>query len=299
MEQTLPLFSIIIPTYCRPERLATCLQSLAKIDYPRDRFEIIVVDDGSEMSLEAIVTPFCEALDVTLLTQPHAGPATARNTGTLAAKGKFLVFTDDDCVPSPDWLKTLAAQFALTPDCLIGGRTLNALPDNLYSTASQVLIDYLYSYYNANPKQARFFASNNFALPKESFEAIGGFDTSFPLAAGEDREFCDRWLQRGYLMIYLPESCVYHAHKLTLRKFWSQHFNYGRGAFRFHEICAQRHLEHPKREKLSFYLNLLGYPLSLATSHSVLLIGGLFFVSQVANAAGLAWEKFSRDVPQL
>lgn len=296
MVQEQLFFSIIIPTYNRPERLSTCLQSLANLDYPSD-FEVIVVDDGSEMPIEPVVAPFRNQLDLTLITQPNAGPAKARNTGAAKARGKYLAFTDDDCAPASDWLKTLAARFATAPDCMIGGRALNALPNNLYSTASQVLIDYLYKYYNTGSERSSFFASNNIALPADRFHALGGFDTTtFPLAAGEDREFCDRWLHHGYDMIYAPEAQVYHAHKLTLPTFWRQHFNYGRGAFCFHKVRFQRDLEPIKVEPLSFYFKLLTYPLSQALPQSPLLLSGLFLVSQVANVAGFFWERLNQTI---
>jgi len=288
--QKQPIFSIVVPTYNRPGQLAICLQSLARLDYPRDCFEVIVVDDGSETPPEAVVAPFRDRLDVTPLTQSHAGPAMARNTGAAKAKGEFLAFTDDDCMPASDWLRTLAARFATTPDRIIGGRTLNALPDNSYSTASQVLIDYLYAHYNADPTQACFFASNNLTLPAYRFHAIGGFDTTLPLAAGEDRKFCDRWLHHGNRMIYAPEVLVYHAHALTFRTFWRQHFNYGRGAFRFRRACAQRSHGHIRLEPLSFYLHLLRYPLSQARGWRALSLTALLVLSQGANAAGFLWE---------
>ena len=292
-------FSIIIPTYARPERLATCLQSLALLDYPRDRFEVIVVDDGSEMPIEPVVAPFRDQLALTLIKQPNAGPATARNTGAARARGKFLVFTDDDCAPALDWLKTLAARFATAPDCVIGGQTLNALPNNLYSTASQVLIDYLYKYYNDSPNQSSFFASNNLALPADRFHALGGFDTTFPLAAAEDREFCDRWLHHGYEMSYAPEVRVYHAHKLTLPTFWRQHFNYGRGAFCFHQVRSRRDLGRIKVEPVSFYFNLLTYPFLQASRPQALLLAALFLVSQVANVTGFFWERVNQTTAKL
>jgi len=287
------LFSIVIPTYNRPERLAICLESIAQQNYPVDRFEVIVVDDGSETPIEPVVASFRKQLNLTLLTQPNSGPANARNNGATRAKGKFLVFTDDDCMPAPEWLKTLEARFTQAPDCLIGGRTLNALPDNLYSTASQVLIDYLYEYYNADRNRSSFFASNNLALPAERFHALGGFDNTFPLAAGEDREFCDRWLQYGHQMIYAPEAQVYHAHKLTLHSFWRQHYNYGRGAFCFHQVRARRNMERIKVEPLSFYFNLLKYPFSQGTSQPALAIAALFMLSQTANLAGFFLETTS------
>jgi GT2 family glycosyltransferase len=76
------------------------------------------------------------------------------------------------------------------------------LPDNPFSTASQLLIDYLYEYYNIDSPQSLFFASNNFAVARKLFNQVGQFDLNFPLAAGEDREFCDRWLFHGYSLYY-------------------------------------------------------------------------------------------------
>ncbi len=290
MRQEQPFFSIVIPTYARPRQLATCLQYLARLDYPRDRFEVIVVDDGSETPPEAVIASFCGHLDVTLLKQAHAGPAAARNTGATQARGAFLAFTDDDCAPAPDWLQTLAARFATTPDHLIGGRTLNALPDNPYSTASQLLIAYLYTYYNADSDRARFFASNNLAMPADRFHAIGGFDMTYTRTAAEDRELCDRWLHHGYRMAYAPEALVYHAHALTFRTFLRQHFNYGCGAFRFRQARAQRACGRIRLEPFSFYLNLLLYPFSQAQGWRALFLAVLLGVSQVANAVGFLGE---------
>lgn len=286
-------FSVIIPTYARPKQLTVCLQSLARLDYPHDCFEVIVVDDGSETPPETIVASFCDRLDVTLLTQTHAGPAAARNTGAAQAKGDFLAFTDDDCAPTADWLQALAARFAKAPEHAIGGRTLNALPDNPYSTASHLLVAYFCTHHNTDPGQARFLASNNLALPANRFHAVGGFDTTFPRAAAEDRDLCNRWLRRGYGMTCAPEALVYHAHALTFRTFWRQHFNYGRGAFLFRQARARQVQGHIRVEPLSFYLNLLRYPFSQARGGRALLLAAFLVVSQVANAAGFMWEGVS------
>ncbi|MEB3281467.1 MAG: glycosyltransferase [Lyngbya sp.] len=289
-----PFFSLVIPTYNRPDRLKNCLQSISNLDYPRDRFEVIIVDDGSSMPLEPVVTPFHQKIEITFITQPNAGPASARNTGAAKARGKFIVFTDDDCQPTANWLNSLETQFTQTPESLLGGKTLNALPDNLYSTASQLLIDYLYEYYNADREQASFFASNNFALSTDSFHQVGRFDTTFPLAAGEDREFCDRWLYYGYQMVAVPDAQIYHAHKLTLKSFWRQHFNYGRGAFHFHQLRAKRGVGEIKVEPLSFYFKLLSYPFVQPEHHQPrLILSLLFFVSQVANVLGFFRERIN------
>lgn len=74
----------------------------------------------------------------------------------------------------------------MAPGRAIGGRVLNALLDNPYSSTSQAILELVYAYYNAEPAQARFFASNNLALPTLQFRAIGGFDATF--ATSEDRD---------------------------------------------------------------------------------------------------------------
>lgn len=283
-------FSIVIPTYNRPDRLQQCLQSITQIDYARDRFEVIVVDDGSTQPMDAVVHPFQTDLNLTLIRKVNGGPAYARNIGAAQARGQYLVFTDDDCQPNPHWLQAIEAQLQHQPPALVGGHTINALPDNLFSTASQLLIDYLYDYYNAACQSPSFFASNNFAMAAEQFRQLGGFDTSFPLAAGEDREFCDRWLQHQLPMVYAPEMQVYHTHHLSLPRFWRQHFNYGRGAYCFHQAKAHRANGSVKVEPLWFYWQLLTYPLKQRQPRSGLLLG-LLLLSQVANVVGFFWER--------
>jgi GT2 family glycosyltransferase len=290
MSQKLPFFSIIIPTFNRPSPLTHCLQSLARLDYPRDRFEVIVVDDGSESPAKVVVSPFSNRLNVTLIAQTHSGPAIARNEGATHAKGDLLAFTDDDCTPAAEWLQALAVRFNETPDNMIGGRTLNLFLHNPFSTASDLLIRYLYTYYNANPDQAHFFTSNNLTLPKDSFHRIGGFDMAFPRAGAEDREFCERWLRHGFRMTYAPEALIYHAHRLTLDTFCRQQFNYGRGAFRFHQLRACRRLDHFRLEPFSFYMNMLRYPLSEIQGPKKYLFLALIFLSQGTNAAGFLRE---------
>ncbi|HEY9714663.1 MAG TPA: glycosyltransferase family A protein, partial [Chroococcales cyanobacterium] len=101
--------AVIIPTYDRPERLSNCLQALCDTDesFSRERFEVIVVDDGSSHSLQSIVEQYARRLEITYIRQPNSGPAAARNRGALAADSRYLCFTDDDCLPAKDWLPQL------------------------------------------------------------------------------------------------------------------------------------------------------------------------------------------------
>ncbi len=281
-----PFCSIIIPTRNRPQQLSACLAALARLDYPRDRFEIIVVDDGSEAP---VVAPGAR-----MMRQQNAGPGTARNTGARAALGEFLVFTDDDCEPAADWLRCAAARLIANPGQLVGGHIHNALTRNACAEASQMLVGYLYSYYNAGPSGPSFFTSNNFAVGRASFLEIGGFDGSLSRAAAEDRELCDRWHQLGRGLTYAPEMIIEHSHALTLRRFWRQHFNYGRGAHYYHMVRAQRRAEPLRVEPAAFYFNLLRYPFTQAHGARALQLSSLIFIAQAANALGFFWERWTK-----
>lgn len=293
MKQDRPFFSIVIPTYRRPQQLAVCLQALTRLEYPPDRFEVIVVNDGGESSLDNVCAPFRKALCMTVLQPPHAGPGNARNVGAEHAKGEFLAFTADDCAPEANWLGALTARFEAKPDCALGGKIINAFPENSFSTASHLLIMYLYEYYNARSDEAGFFTPNNLAVPANRFKAMGGFDASFVTGTGEDREFCDRWLHSGYCMVYAPEVVVAHAHFLTFRTFCRQHFNYGRGTFRYRMVQAQRANRRMALEPVRFYLNLLRYSHRMfqeKRNRLAILLG----ISQVSNALGFFWESATR-----
>ncbi len=287
MEQGWPFFSIIIPTYNRPEQLANCLSSLAALDYPRHRFEVIVVDDGSDRPPNEVIGSFGQQLQLTLLTQDNAGPAAARNTGVALARGQFLAFTDDDCAVTPNWLKALASRFATLLTQTIAGRTVNALPHNPFAAASQTIIDLVHAYYNADPSRAQFLASNNLALPADIFRNLGGFDETF--RTSEDRDLCDRLLHHGHRLTYAPEVVVYHLHDLTGRSFWQQHFAYGRGAFRYHQSRARRGVG-LFRPDLRFYLHVLRQIVKQETEKPALLRVLLLGLWQLANTAGFMRE---------
>jgi GT2 family glycosyltransferase len=285
--------SLIIPTHARPCQLAGCLESLTFLQPPAAGFEVIVVDDGSPQPLDEVVKPYRDRLDLTLVRQSNGGPASARNTGAGAAHGRFLAFTDDDCRPAPDWLTALARRFEQTPRNLLGGRTVNQLTCNPYATASQVMIDVVYAFYNRDPEAPRFFASNNIAVPADLFWQAGGFDgQGFPLVAAEDRDFCDRWLRQGYRMTYAPEAVVLHAHDLALHSYCRQHFTYGRGALRFDRALRARNSGRQRDDTgfLSRLPQLLREPLRQLSLGQVLMVLPLIAVSQVANAAGFFCE---------
>jgi GT2 family glycosyltransferase len=248
-----PALSVVITTHNRPAQLGSCLAALARSIYPRDAFEVVVVDDGGRERLDGIIAAVRDRLTISFAAQANAGPASGRNHGARLARHPYLAFTDDDCEPEPDWLPALARRCERSSDALVGGRTVNGLPHNSYSCASQFIVDMVYAFYNTDPADARFFAANNLAVRADLFRDCGGFDERFRVS--EDRELCDRWRLQGRPLVYEPAAIVVHRHPLSIASFWRQHFQYGRGAAQFHAVCAARHSGR-LRDHLGFHANL-------------------------------------------
>jgi GT2 family glycosyltransferase len=291
MTDPAPLFSIIIPTFARPRELSECLRAIEEMDYPRDRYEVIVVDDGSAQLPSDVVWSFADRVPVRLIGQPHAGPAAARNTGARESRGRYLVFSDDDCTFAPDYLSVVEQHIARWPNAGIGGRTDNRLGRDIYAEATQQLIDHLYRHFNADPSAPRFFTTTNLVVPRDGFVAIDGFDASFPLAGAEDRDFCERWKAAGFELCYAADAIVHHSHALTLRSFLRQHFNYGRGRYFLLRSRAQRGVARPAMEPLRFYTSLLLSPYMNKPRPRPVLLSLLLVLTQVSYASGYFSER--------
>jgi glycosyltransferase involved in cell wall biosynthesis len=274
-------FSVVIPTRSRPRQLATCLAAIARLDYPRDRFEVIVVDDGGRAPLGGALAA-ARGVDLVLERQAHSGPASARNRGARRARGRYVAFTDDDCEPPRGWLRELEAPLSSGATAAVG-RSLNGAPDNAFSTAGELVTDYLYERYNHCRDDARFGTTSNLAIDRGTFIALGGFDEAFTWPGGEDRELVHRVRVRGGKIVCVPEAPVRHVSRQSLRGFWRKHYVYGRGAALF-----RRRAEHVDAEPLSFYAELLRYPRLRSAARPRLV--ALVALSQIATVAGFAHE---------
>jgi glycosyltransferase involved in cell wall biosynthesis len=272
-------WSVIIPTRGRPEQLRRCLESLARVDWPAESFEVLVVDDGDGGLDEAAVQ--AAAANARLIRQEHAGPAAARNRGAHEAKHERLAFVDDDCTVTPGWLAGFERALDEHPGAAAGGAVVNGLPGNVFSTATETMIAYMYE-----ASAERFVTTNNLAVPRAPFLELGGFDAAFPLAAAEDRDFSQRWLASGAEIVTASEAIVEHAHELSLRGFVRQHFAYGRGAY----LYRSRDTRTRKRGTARFYRELVSQPLRSKGPGAVRLSAALA-VSQLATAAGYAFER--------
>jgi GT2 family glycosyltransferase len=283
-----PFVTVVIPTYERPQALGRCLTSLSAQDYPHDRFEVIVVNDGGATSLAEVVDAHRKQVDVALVAVPHGGPAAARNRGAAAGRGEILAFIDDDCTADGRWISMIVAALCEHPPAAIGGQVANGVLTNPYARASHTLLAFLYRYYHVNQQGLLpFFTTNNLAVRADVFAQVGGFDVAFPFAS-EDREWCDRCRSVGYPLVYAQRAVVHHAPNLSFARFIRMHFRYGEGAWRFYRVRARRGEQAEGFESVDFYTGMLHAPFVVGDPEprrqSLLLI-----LSQAIAALGFVW----------
>lgn len=212
--------SVIVPAYNASQTIERCLTALRAQNFPRTRFEIIVVDDGSTDETPAIVTRMPE---VRLIRGEHRGAAAARNLGAQHARGEILLFTDADCEPMPDWITQMLAPFA--DETIVGAKGVYRTRQREW-IARFVQLEYAEKYARmARERFIDFIDTYSAAYRREVFLRHNGFDESFPGATVEDQEFSFRLARQGYRMIFAPQAMVYHRHVTSLgayakRKFW-------------------------------------------------------------------------------
>jgi cellulose synthase/poly-beta-1,6-N-acetylglucosamine synthase-like glycosyltransferase len=272
--------------------LRECLISLAAMRYPRDRFEVIVVDDGSPEPVAPGIKDLSDLLPLRCLRQQQSGPARARNLGLDNTTGEIVAFTDDDCRPRRAWLASLAEGYRRNSEAAMAGPVRNAVHTSVAAETSQALIDYLLEYFDP-PKSGRgFFTSNNLAFPAKQLRSMGGFSSDFPLAAAEDREICARWTDHGYASTFLPDAIVDHYHNLNLFSFARQHFNYGRGAWFYNRVRSKQAGETVKVAPVGFYAGMLASAFRRRPLPESLQVCSLLVLSQALTAAGFFRERF-------
>ena len=197
--------SVIVPTYNQKERLKTCLDALIKQKY--NNYEIIVVDDGSIDNTEQLVKKY---KNIRYIKKPNGGSASARNKGIAIAKGEIIAFTDDDCIPSDDWLKK-ALPFFKNPVVMgVEGMTLS---NDIEITPTSI------STINLHGKK---YSTCNIFYRLDILKSIGGFNEMFKSAWGEDADLANRILKIGTIE-FVPSVRVYHPiKKYTIKDFFKK-----------------------------------------------------------------------------
>ena len=224
-----PQFSVVIPTYRRWERLLLTLRALEAQEFPKDRFEVIVSDDGSGDGTVEQVKSFAarSIIGITVVSGPNGGPAAARNRGMAQATGEWIAMTDDDCVPAPDWLSTHAAYLASNPGTdALGGRVVR-YTDSLisrYVDWTKVMLPPM-----DRTKNVVYLVTANAVFRRELVLHLGGFSESYRWPGGEDPDLSYRSKDLGSVLGYNPDSVVRHMHRETVRGTYRMFWHHGLG----------------------------------------------------------------------
>lgn len=221
------MISIIIPVLNSERSIRDCLNAILDQGYPREHYEIIIIDNGStDKSIEII-----KQYPVKLLFEKRAHNSyMARNLGIKQAAGDIIVFLDADCIPQENWMINLITPFVSSDVGVVAGEVFSAKPTNL--------IQGFYSYTNFLQQEnkvddgIRALATANIALRKEIFTEIGLFDETFRW--GGDNDFGLRIQQEtDYRIIFLKIASVEHSHRHSFKGLLKHAFTYGLGIARF------------------------------------------------------------------
>lgn len=212
--------TIIIPTFNGAKKIGNCLHALLP-QASQMAVEILVVDDGSTDNTAAVVA---EYPGVRLITQSNAGPAAARNRGATEATGSILLFTDDDCVPNPDWLATMLRSFADAE--VIGAKgAYRTLQRQIVARFVQLEYEDKYRFMSSQ-REIDFIDTYSGAYRRENFLEMKGYDTSFPVACAEDIELSYRMSSLGWKMRFVPNAIVFHTHPATLTSYLKKKYKF-------------------------------------------------------------------------
>jgi GT2 family glycosyltransferase len=197
-------YSVIIPTYKRPELLSACLKCL-EVYLLQDSYllgfevEVIVTDDEQNSDdTRRVIKPY----PTIIWNQgPGRGPAANRNSGVAASSGECLVFLDDDCLPQAGWLE--AYHLAYASGCVLEGKTIADRAQCRYDEESPV------------NETGGYLWSCNFAVDRRLFDRLKGFDESYIYAAMEDADFRERLLKAGVSLEFVADAVIIHPWRIV------------------------------------------------------------------------------------
>ena len=260
-------FSVIIPSFNSKKTIEECIKSILNQHYSKKNYEVIVIDDGStDNSLDLI-----KKYSVKIIRQKNKGPAVARNVGAKYASGKYLVFTDSDCVVDKYWLKSIDEGFKEYHKISgIGGEILNG-NCSLMGKVSH-LIDFGGNVDNKEGViKTMSIPSANICYKRDIFREIGGFNEK--LVTMEDRELNWRLVKNGYKILCYPKVKVYHYANISFFNLIKKRFNRAKTFLEARKLHRDMPLQVYDRSKIIFFFLLPCY------------IGGTFIRTFLSNYA--------------
>jgi GT2 family glycosyltransferase len=220
MPSDLPLVSVIVLNWNGREYLAECFDSLLALDYPADRLELMLVDNGSKDDSVAFVRTAYPAVKI-VRNETNLGFAAGNNIGARAAQGEYVAFLNNDAVVYPDWLSKLVEGVRSAPDVVcVGSRIMNLNGDRVEFGGSRInFLGYGYQegYDRAQvadftqTRPVTFACGGAMLIQREVFLSTGGFDEDYFIYY-EDVDLGWRMWVLGYQVLYVGSAVALHKH---------------------------------------------------------------------------------------
>jgi GT2 family glycosyltransferase len=259
--------SVIVPALNEGSVIGRCLASLQQQRLPSDRFEVIVVDNGSTDRTRQIVRSFGGSLSVTVLERSGVRISALRNFGAAMAKGEFLAFLDADCVAAHHWLQQIADLLRADDFRIIGAQY--RIPDN----SSWVAKAWYGDLWRMKDGPVSYVPGGDLATSRDLFLNLGGFDET--IVTSEDTEFCERASASGVPILAVPSLSVVHlGTPQTLEGFYRKQSWHG---VNVHKVFLRDILHSRSRKAMLFAVYMLA---SIAVA-----VAGVCAGSVTGNAA--------------
>jgi glycosyltransferase involved in cell wall biosynthesis len=197
--------SVIIPVWNDADRLARCLRSLEAQTFPRERMEVLVVDNGSSDASAQVARGFAF---VTVLEESRPGSYCARNRALGVARGEFVAFTDSDCEAAQDWLASGIARAQREDDFGVIAGHIDLFAENGDADGPAAVYERLFAFDQSRNVGIGFCVTANWISRRALVLAHGGFADH--LKSGGDRQLSNALLAAGHRLVYAPEVLVRH-----------------------------------------------------------------------------------------
>ena len=225
MDHAITFVSVIIPVLNGELTIRECLVSLLRMDFPPERREILVVDNGSRDRTAEIVNSF----PVRYVREERRGRSHARNKGIETSRGDILAFTDADCVVSTGWLRELVRGFE-SRDVGASVGEIIAYPPHTPAERYIAMRKPLWQQRTLAYPDSPWFLTGCAAVRREVFDQLGGFDPRFARVGCEDIDFSWRFFRdKDFKLSFHPKAVVFHHHRVTTSGLFRQYMSYGHG----------------------------------------------------------------------
>jgi len=275
---TLEKVSVIVPAYNAEKTIELCINSLLNQNYPKNKYEIIIIDDGSKDKTKNIIKNFKK---IRLIERSHKGPSVARNSGAKRSKNEYILFIDSDCIAPKNWIKNIIKPFEDKDVIAVSGTYKTKNKDKLIARFVGYEIEERHKKLN---REIDFVSTFSAAYRRKIYLKVGGLDEKFTRASADDTSLSFKLDRLGKKMIFEPKAYVYHHHpdnlKIYLRKkFWMGYWR----VFLYKDFKEKfmRHSYTPRSVYLRIALSglvFLGFFLTLFRIISPLLTSSLLLI---------------------